>query len=154
MIAGINDNRVNGCSGNKRVISDYRPRSHVAAAIRCFPDAAANRAGIGNDAAVDCRGGIDRNGVNPTFGGRIVKATRAAGHPLWLRAECRKTSRGKRQRIGPAEFSKSSGRDAAGHSRVLSSGSTHPCWVEPAGRIRQAILPVLFQLGETRSFAL
>jgi len=38
--------------------------------------------------------------------------------------------------------------------RVLRSGSTHPCWVEPAGRIRQAVLPVLFQLGQTRSFAL
>ena len=154
MIARINHNGINGYGGNKRVISDCRPRSRATAAIRCFPYTAANRTGIGDNAAVDCRGGIDRNGVNPAFRGRIVKATRAAGHPLRLRAECGETCGGKRQRIGPAEFSKSPGRDAAGHSRVLSSGSTHPCWVEPAGRIRQAVLPVLFQLGQTRSFAL
>src|SRR5204862_7040025 len=121
--------------------------------ILCFPYTAANRTGIGDNAAVDCRGGIDRYGVNPTFSRRVIITIEAACHALRLRAECGKTSRGKRGRIGPAEFSKSSGRDATGHARVLSSGSAHTCRVESARRIRQAVLPVLFQLGQTLSFA-
>src|SRR5438093_5306383 len=90
MIAGINDNGVNSCGRNERVISDYCPRRHVAAAIRRFPDAAANRAGIGDDAAIHGRGWIDSNGVDSTFGGCVIKTTRAAGHVLWLWTECRK----------------------------------------------------------------
>ena len=36
----------------------------------------------------------------------------------------------------------------------LSRGSSHPCGIEPACRIGQTIVPVLFQLCQTSSFAL
>src|SRR5262249_40277688 len=104
MILRINDNRVNGCGGNKRVISDYGPRSHVATAIRRFPDAATNRPGISNDAAIHGRGWIDSNGVDATFGGRVIKTTRAARHTLWLGAECGKSAIPKRRPMPGAAF--------------------------------------------------
>ena len=47
-----------------------------------------------------------------------------------------------------------SNRDPACDSSVLSSCDAHPCRIEAARGIRQAIVPVVFQLCKTSSFAL
>src|SRR5262245_60737066 len=153
MIFGIDHNCVNRCGGNKRVISDYRPRSRIAAAIRRFPDAAANRPGIGNDATIRGRGWIDSNGVNSTFGGRVIETTRAACHALWLRAERGKSARAKRRRMAGTTLLVRSSRDPACDSSVLSSCDAHPRGIEATCGICQTIVPVQLQLRKTRSFA-
>ena len=104
MIAGINDNSVDGCSGNQRIISHHRPCRGTAAAVGGFPHTAADRARIGHDTAIDGGGRIDRNRVNAPFGRRVIKAARATGHPLRLRTKRGKRGRGERQRIGQVEL--------------------------------------------------
>src|SRR5438094_242171 len=154
MIAGINDNCVNGCGGNKRVVSDYCPGSHVAAAIGRFPNAATNRSGVGNDAAIHGRGWIDSNGVNSAFSGRVIIAARAAGHALWLGTEGGKSACTKRRRIARTTLLVGSSGDPARDPSVLSSGDTHPCGIKPARGIGQTISPIQFQLRKTSSFVL
>ena len=70
MIVGVYLNRVDGCRTNQRIICDYAPSSHVAAAVGRFPYPATNRSQISNDAAVHRRRWIDNDLVD--FG------------PVWL----------------------------------------------------------------------
>ena len=100
------------------------------------------------------RSRIDSDIVNSPFGGRVIKAARAAGHAQWLRTERGKIGRTKRVWIGEVKLQMLSCWDAGGHARMLRCGGSQPCRIKTAGRKRQTIVPVLFQFCKTISFVL
>src|SRR5205823_10452296 len=126
MIARIDGNSIDGCSGNQRVIAYDAPRSHIAATVRRFPYTAANRPEISHDAAIGRSSRIDCYDVNSTFGGRVIKTARTTSHPLRLRTERSKSRRDKRHWTARIELLIRSSRDATRHTRVLRGGGAHP----------------------------
>ena len=109
---------------------------------------------IRHDTAIGRGGRIDGNGVHSSFSRRVIKTTRAARHPYWLRAERGKTGRAQRVWIGEIKFQMLSRWDAGCHPCMLIRGSSHPCGIKPACRKRQTVVPVLFQSCQTSSFTL
>ncbi|PYK47431.1 MAG: hypothetical protein DME51_13680 [Verrucomicrobia bacterium] len=154
MIAGIDGHTVNGCGGNQRIIRHDGPCSARAAAVRRLPHTAADRAGISHDAAIDGGSWIDRNRVNSPFGRRVIIAARTTGHSLGLWTERGKIGRCKTQWIGRVELETEPRRNAARYARMLCGRGAQPRRIKAAGRKCQTILPVLFQLCQTSSFAL
>ena len=127
----------------------------VAAAIGRFPHTAADRTQNRLRCCHCCgRRRIDGNGVNSPFSCRVIKTARTTRHPQWLRTECGKIGRTQRVWIGEIKLQMLSRWDAGSSSGMLSRSSAHPCRIEAAGRICQTVMPVLFQLCQTSSFAL
>src|SRR5439155_11291984 len=152
MVVGIDDNSVNRCRRNKWVISNYCPRSHVAAAVRRFPYPAANRPYVRHDAAIDRSSWIDRNSVDSALGGGVIETVKAAGHPFGLRTEGGEIGRAERVWVRKIKLQMLPRRNTARHACVLNSGRAYPRRVKAAGRKRQAMKPVFFQPRQTFSF--
>src|SRR5438105_6105621 len=112
MIAGIDCNRVDGSSGNQRVISYDAPRSHIAATVGCLPYTATDGSKIRYDTAIDGSSRIDRNRVHASFGRCVIETPRTTGHPFRLWTERGKSSRDKRKWTHRVELLMSTSRHA------------------------------------------
>ena len=154
MIIRIDGDSVDRCGGNQRVVGHDGPGGGSAAAVGRFPHSATDRARIGHYAAVRRGGRIDRNGVDSSFSLCVVKTTGTTRHPHRLRTKCGKIGRTQRVWIGEIKLQVLSRRYAARHPCMLSCGRAHPRGVKAPGRKCQTIVPVLFQLLQTGSFAL
>src|SRR4029078_3660101 len=101
-------------------------------AVGRLPHAAANRRGIGYDAAIGGSRRIDSNGVNSTFSDRVVETARTTSHSRRLRSEGGKIGRTQRVWIGEIKLQMLSRRDASCHAVMLCDRRAHPGGVKPA----------------------
>src|SRR5205823_5949277 len=145
MIAGINRNTVDGCSGNQRIIGYHAPGSGITTTVGRLPYTASNRTKISHNAAIHRGGWINRNRVHSPFSRRVIKTTGTTRHLFRLRTQSGETGSAKSQRTKGIQHGRHSRRNAHGHARMLYRCCAHPGWIKAPCRIRQTIVPELFQ---------